>query len=712
MLEDNANLSTNWQDIISFTDQKSDNSAIGYLRAETCYASSYNPNYYGVHWHDNPTYAMSSSTSTLPTHYKGDRGVWHHCVMTFDSEGMATGYTDGVLVGSYSNNNAGGHLTQQFWLGDTNNIAGCINDVRIYKDQILSEQEIKKLSQGLVLHLPLSRKGFGLDNIIKNSQLHDNHTTWYKSSELTTEFTTKEGFKCFHITGQNEKLCYITPYFTTTNNGKLGVQQNGNTYVLSVDMLFDNVVKGTKNYYISFYKNGETIDGTWRNPTVIANSGHMLNDTNDNIQPDKMNGKGWQRIYLVIQFGNYAWARSDYVFMLYFRDFTGDIYVKNAKVEIGDKVTHWTPNPLDPFFNQLNIQTSGTNLLTESIYGISHWTHTAPNYTKAVQNGGKNTYICNQSVSGWWENVYSPAISVTSGKTYTLSCLYKVYSDFSLRNANDKFGLCVQNAAPTNSNPSGNTIATILFGNANTQYVRGSVTFTPSVNTIYLNIPGGYIGDGQYSIVVDVDYIKLEEGSIVTPWNPDANIAYDISGYQHNATVNNITYSADTVINDICTHFGGGNAKVHISGLNVSGFNNSYSFAWWGKRDSNFPMFWGFSDGCRLNGMYYGTLWNTGDSSNNPLYNIGTTTQVTAPSVNVWHHYVMTGNGTKCYVYLDGVLWAEAKTYKPISGTSIYLNGWDSGTSYCSTNMDLSDFRIYATALTADEILDLYERRG
>jgi len=122
-------------------------------------------------------------------------------------------------------------------------------------------------------------------------------------------------------------------------------------------------------------------------------------------------------------------------------------------------------------------------------------------------------------------------------------------------------------------------------------------------------------------------------------------------------------------------------------------------------------MFWGFSDGCRLNGMYLGNLWNTGDSSNNPLYNIGTTTKVTSPSVDVWHHYVMTGNGTKCYVYLDGELWAEAKTCKPISGTSIYINGWNDSTNYSSNNTDIADFRIYATALSEDDVKDLYEKR-
>ena len=41
-----------------------------------------------------------------------------------------------------------------------NQFNGYLNDIRVY-DRALSEQEIKKLSQGLILHLPLSRKGFG-----------------------------------------------------------------------------------------------------------------------------------------------------------------------------------------------------------------------------------------------------------------------------------------------------------------------------------------------------------------------------------------------------------------------------------------------------------------------------------------------------------------------------------------------------------------------
>lgn len=189
----------------------------------------------------------------------------------------------------------------------------------------------------------------------------------------------------------------------------------------------------------------------------------------------------------------------------------------------------------------------------------------------------------------------------------------------------------------------------------------------------------------------------------------DSSIIYDSSGYNNNGQIiGSLEIIVPSPRYDCATHIPATSSKIHISNFLTSGFSNSYSFAWWGKRDSNNPMFWGFSDGIRLNGMYLGNLWNTGDGSNNPLYKIGTTTQVSVPSVNVWHHYVMVGNGSKCYVYLDGELWAEAKTYKAISGTSIYINGWDTGTSYCSNNTDILDFRIYATALTEAQVKELY----
>jgi len=179
---------------------------------------------------------------------------------------------------------------------------------------------------------------------------------------------------------------------------------------------------------------------------------------------------------------------------------------------------------------------------------------------------------------------------------------------------------------------------------------------------------------------------------------------YDSSGYNNNGTIiGSPSFPIiDTARYNYTIHFTAKNQKIKIENLTTTGFNDSYSFAWWEKINSVDLMHWGFANGIRLNGMYTGRLWNTGDGNNNPLYIPGTTTRVTAPSINVWHHWVMTGDGTKCKVYQDGELWAEAKTYKRISGTTIYLNGWAEDTIYSSDNASMSDFRIYATALTEE----------
>ncbi len=246
-----------------------------------------------------------------------------------------------------------------------------------------------------------------------------------------------------------------------------------------------------------------------------------------------------------------------------------------------------------------------------------------------------------------------------------------------------------------------------------TSWQRISISKAKTTNNANLRI----YGNGTFY----VKNLKYELGSIATPWCPNFSdilattmglndtIEYDCSGYGNNGTrIGTFNWTSDTPRYSVSTHIGTTSSKIHISDFPTSGFGDSYSFAWWGKRNSNSPMFWGFSNGIRLNGMYLGTLWNTGDGSNNPIYKPNTTTTITAPSLNVWHHYVMTGDGKTCKLYIDGEFYGQAKVYKAISGTSIYINGYDASTSYCSNNTDISDFRIYATALSPEDVLNLY----
>ena len=309
---------------------------------------------------------------------------------------------------------------------------------------------------------------------------------------------------------------------------------------------------------------------------------------------------------------------------------------------------------------------------------------------------------------------------MVSGQIYTISCqasglISGTYYNFPMfAQNNSSMGYLSINH---------NGLCTMTF----TMTWTGTQTAATGANgeTVYVNFLDDItrtIATGQGPITLT--HFKLEKGSIATPWCPNSadtlattmglNSAteYDCSGFCNNGIrTGTFSWTSDTLKYQVSTSFNNNASKLHISGLSTSGFGNSYSIAWWGKTNSfSGLMQWGFSDGIRLNGIFNGNLWNTGDSANNPLYIPGTTTQVIVPTTNIWHHFVMTGDGTTCKVYKDGELWGQAKTYKAISGTSIYFNGWDSSTSYSNNNgYSMSDFRIYATALSADDVKSLYQ---
>lgn len=80
-------------------------------------------------------------------------------------------------------------------------------------------------------------------------------------------------------------------------------------------------------------------------------------------------------------------------------------------------------------------------------------------------------------------------------------------------------------------------------------------------------------------------------------------------------------------------------------------------------------------------------------------------------TLNAWHHFALTWDNTNIKVYLDGTL----NTTKSYSGgtceqKNLYLgNSMFSGTPASETEeCAMSDFRMYATALTADDITALY----
>lgn len=215
--------------------------------------------------------------------------------------------------------------------------------------------------------------------------------------------------------------------------------------------------------------------------------------------------------------------------------------------------------------------------------------------------------------------------------------------------------------------------------------------------------------------------VKLEKGTESTPWTPAPednsqfydNIIPDISGYRNNATVKDST--SPTWSDDSPRYLGSyrfdATKEMFLNPIVFSGFADSYTFSWWGKNSQpDSSMYWGFIDGNRLN--LYNTdgylFWNIGDSQDNPFNDPVTTNKVSSYIDGKWHHYCVTGDGESNKLYVDGKIYGIAKTYRKITGTKIHINGWDDGANY-KINGNISDFRIYATALSESDVLNLYQ---
>ena len=199
-------------------------------------------------------------------------------------------------------------------------------------------------------------------------------------------------------------------------------------------------------------------------------------------------------------------------------------------------------------------------------------------------------------------------------------------------------------------------------------------------------------------------------------YDPMEFLTTDVSGNGYNSIINGtLTYNNDSSRYGGCTKFDANTSYIKLPALTTGGFANSFTFIWWSNIiDMNGRMAWGFSDGNRLN--LYPTssnyCCNTGDGGNNPYKDDSGNAVTFSTYNNGWHQYAMVGDGTTNKLYIDGQYKGKATTYKGITGTQIYISGWDASTSYTWTNGQISDWRLYATVLSADEILTMYKTSG
>lgn len=216
---------------------------------------------------------------------------------------------------------------------------------------------------------------------------------------------------------------------------------------------------------------------------------------------------------------------------------------------------------------------------------------------------------------------------------------------------------------------------------------------------------------------------KVELGDKATPWcvaqseAPD-NIVYDTSGYCFNGIAKGtLTTSSDTPRYNVSTYFGSGNNYIDIGLANIRP-KDAITVSMWIKYTS-----WGTAISCTEGG---GWNFEDGGSSNGirfPVYvssvgyknaNSGITTANLTN--NGWHMLTGTFDTDNVKIYIDGIL--KGTTAKGSTNgigynasNHIHIGAEAAGGENIASAAyvgSISDVRIYCTALSAEDVLELY----
>lgn len=282
--------------------------------------------------------------------------VWNQGILLFYKNGEKiyewTAPTSRTIKVSSDTVKIGGNI----YAWGNNYFNGKLNDVRIY-DHALSPLEIKHISQGLVLHYPLNRGGWGNENLLKN-----------------TNVSVTNGYKTGFVLSQ-----------TIPSGTKV-------TFSLQVDAI-NLVLSGNKRIGLEGYQNNGTNNsykGVWTNAQGTYSKRIFATVTLD-------------RDFLINNntFGIYIQTVS-----------SGSVTISNPKIEIGEIATPWCPNSADELATSMGLNdnveydTSGYgNNGTRT--GTFSWTGDTPRYQIS-------TYFADGSTSYITASVFMPTDKITT----------------------------------------------------------------------------------------------------------------------------------------------------------------------------------------------------------------------------------------------------------------------------------------------------------
>lgn len=245
--------------------------------------------------------------------------------------------------------------------------------------------------------------------------------------------------------------------------------------------------------------------------------------------------------------------------------------------------------------------------------------------------------------------------------------------------------------------------------------VSNSSTFAYTTPIIGNNA-GRRINDFRiYSYALSPQEIKELSRGKIGHWLGDGNgtsktFLSDISGFgRHGQVVGNVTLAGDTPRYDKSLKYNGGN--VVVTGLPTM---STYTISWWDKFPAGTNLLFDWRLGPVNTSMNLSSAGALIDN-NTCYFKIGgidtgyqnySKYNITA---NTWYHCCLVCDDSKSRLYINGIQKWEASKGSIADFSQLILGGRNEaandGFQYTGQH---SDFRIYATALSADDVKELY----
>ncbi len=337
---------------------------------------------------------------------------WTHLVCTCDSGRIVRLYKNGEFIGTvdrhasnaFDSDNTFTCIGRESYANGYFSFNGAIQDFRLY-DHCLSEMEVKQLSQGLVLHYPLNRQGFGQENLMPNSiempvgSANPSTGTWRLAgdSRMTRSRVSipdaptgasTYGFQSVGLQTGQDASCWGIDSFP---------KENGEVYTISA---WGRIVGGSTTAAMlgfSLY-NATTLDYGGTYGSALSSDAKYYGSGAYDYAGGQLNPNGnWTRIYRTFT----STSTSGNIYIGFNTAKTGSnvtLQLCGVKLEKGNKMTPWIPNSNESMYTTLDL--NGTTEYDCSGYcnngtrtGIFSWTSNTPKYAVSQIFNGTNNAI-------------------------------------------------------------------------------------------------------------------------------------------------------------------------------------------------------------------------------------------------------------------------------------------------------------------------------